>query len=182
MAGLATVINAIPRTNQTDPAKFPAYEYQPYPCQVKDRKTGKPYIDKETNQIANVTDEDHEREYLAAHPDAMIKRGSDMPTPAQIDAQAAENAALKARIAELEGVQHAPVSAAPGAALVAPAPAIAPKKPGRPTAEAKMQAKIAAAEKELADMKAKAAKPAAKTRITPVIPLRGGDDLPPNLD
>lgn len=181
--GPATVINAIPRTNQTDPSKFPTYEYRPYPCMVKNKKDGKPYIDKETNQIAYVNDEDEEREYLAAHTDAMIKRGSEGVSAEAFDAQADENAKLKARIVELEAVQGAkptPVAA------VAPTNALAVvtnKKPGRPklTAEEKLQAKLTATQKEIEKLKAKSTKAAPKQTIAPVIPLRGGQTEPQDM-
>lgn len=60
------IISAIPRTDQTDPAKFPPYEYQEYPKMLLG-KDGKNICDS-LNQPMIFQDEQSLEEFLEANP------------------------------------------------------------------------------------------------------------------
>lgn len=182
--GPSTVINAIPRTNQTDPAKFPPYVYQPYPRMIKNKKDNSPYIDQEFNAIAIVYDEDEEREFLANHPDACVtKAGVSLAADLKesqdkTEKQAKEIEDLKAQVAALIAMNTPKANPVPsGLSVPVQQPMVARKKPGpkpkqktaQMTSEPSLEQKLAAATAELEALKKQAAAAAS-------------NGLPANLD
>lgn len=59
---LRDIRDHLPKTAQTDPNKFPAYEYRPYPRMMKDEK-GKPRLGPSGNPVV-VNSAEEERAFL----------------------------------------------------------------------------------------------------------------------
>lgn len=112
----SSIRSAIPLTDQTNPDKFPAYEYRPFPRMML-KSSKEPFRDSVGNAIV-VHDQEEEDAFLLEHPDAVrpveFKRtAADLRS--ENETVRGENARLRKQIEEmLSG--GATVNAAPEAA------------------------------------------------------------------
>lgn len=114
---------AIPLTDQTNPSKFPQYEFRPYPAMPKDEH-GKPYVKADKTFV--VVNDAAEEALLHADPKrfgAIVKTsvpasGATSSNIAALANESEEVAKLRAELAALKAAQAAPV--------------VEKKKPGRP--------------------------------------------------
>lgn len=67
MPPLRDIRDFIPKTNQTNPNKFPAVAYQRYPLMAVDGDTGKPFLD-EANRTVHFLSKEEEDAFHADHP------------------------------------------------------------------------------------------------------------------
>lgn len=109
----------IPLTDQTNPAKFPQYDFKKYPKMMLDEK-GKPYLNA-AKQPVIVQDEKEEIQFKGDH---------HKPDTAAIDVPA--SGATSSAIAGLANESDEVLKLRAEIAALKAAPAVEKKKPGRP--------------------------------------------------
>lgn len=110
---------AIPLTDQTNPGKFPQYEYRPYPRMMLDEK-GKPYLNAAKQPV--VAHDEHEEKLFQAK--------YHKPEAASIDVSA--SGVSTSAIAKLANESDEIVKLRAELAALKAAPVVEKKKPGRP--------------------------------------------------